>query len=49
VHFTLTDLGKRLLRSRGAMNVSTEVVNANGQRISGVTTLTRFPSRGLRG
>lgn len=49
VHFDLNDLGQRLLRSRGVMNVRTEVVNANGQRLSGTTRLTRFPSRGLRG
>jgi hypothetical protein len=49
VHFTLNDLGKRLLRSRGVMRVRTVVENANGQRLSGVTTLTRFPSNGLRG
>jgi hypothetical protein len=49
VHITLNDLGKRLLKSRGKMNVKTDVVSASGQRVSGVTTLIRYSSAGLRG
>jgi phosphodiesterase/alkaline phosphatase D-like protein len=49
VHITLNDLGKRLLRSRGNTRVRTTVVNANGQRTTGVTRLIRFSTNGLKG
>jgi len=49
VHITLNDLGKRLLRQRGNMNVRTNVVNANGQRVDGVTRLIRYATTGLKG
>ncbi|HEY4279414.1 MAG TPA: hypothetical protein VGM91_14415 [Conexibacter sp.] len=49
VHITLNDLGKRLLKSRGKMNVRTDVVNANGQRVSGTTSLIRYASAGFKG
>ena len=42
VHITLNDLGKRLLRARGQMNVKTTVINANGQRMTGTTRLIRY-------
>jgi hypothetical protein len=49
VHITLNDLGKRLLRSRGTMNVRTTVVNVNGQRVTGTTKLIRYSTNGLKG
>jgi phosphodiesterase/alkaline phosphatase D-like protein len=49
VHITLNDLGKRLLRSRGNMNVRTTVTNANGQRVTGTTKLIRYSTTGLKG
>jgi phosphodiesterase/alkaline phosphatase D-like protein len=49
VHITLNDLGKRLLRERGTMNVKTTVLNANGQRMSGTTKLIRYSTNGLKG
>lgn len=49
VHITLNDLGKRLLRSRGTMNVKTTVLNANGQRMTGTTKLIRYSTNGLKG
>ncbi|MDO8211800.1 hypothetical protein [Conexibacter sp. CPCC 206217] len=49
VHITLTDLGKRLLRARGTMNVKTTVVNVNGQRVTGTTKLVRYSTNGLKG
>jgi hypothetical protein len=49
VHITLNDLGKRLLRERGTMNVRTTVVNVNGQRVTGTTKLIRYSSNGLKG
>jgi phosphodiesterase/alkaline phosphatase D-like protein len=49
VHITLNDLGKRLLRQRGNMSVRTTVLNANGQRVTGVTKLIRYSTNGLKG
>ncbi|MBB4665175.1 fibronectin type III domain-containing protein [Conexibacter arvalis] len=49
VHITLNDLGKRLLRQRGAMNVRTTVLNENGQRVTGTTKLIRYSTNGLKG
>lgn len=49
VHITLNDLGKRLLRERGTMNVRTTVLNANGQRMFGTTKLIRYSTNGLKG
>jgi len=49
VHITLNDLGKRLLRSRGNMRVRTTVINANGQRTTGITRLIRYSTNGLKG
>jgi phosphodiesterase/alkaline phosphatase D-like protein len=49
VHVTLNALGQSLLRHRGAMNVNTTVVNANGQKVAGVLRLVRYPKAGLRG
>ncbi len=49
VHITLNDLGKRLLKSRGNMRVRTTVVNANGQRTTGITRLIRYSTNGLKG
>ncbi len=49
VHITLNDLGKRLLKSRGNLRVRTTVVNANGQRTTGVTRLIRYSTNGLKG
>jgi hypothetical protein len=48
VHVTLNALGQSLLRHRGAMNVKTTVVNANGQTLTGVLKLIRFSGTGLR-
>ncbi len=49
VHITLNDLGKRLLRARGNMNVKTTVINANGQKVTGTTKLIRYSTNGLKG
>jgi len=49
VHITLNDLGKRLLRKRGQMNVRTTVINANGQRVVGTTRMIRYATKGLKG
>lgn len=51
VHVTLNDLGKRLLRSRGTLNVKATVVNAaaGGQRVTKTLKLVRYSTRGLRG
>jgi phosphodiesterase/alkaline phosphatase D-like protein len=49
VHVTLNTLGQSLLRHRGAMNVNTTVVNANGQKVTGVLKLIRYPKAGLKG
>lgn len=49
VHITLNDLGKRLLRQRGTMNVKTTVVGESGQRVQGTTKLIRYATTGLKG
>jgi len=49
VHITLNDLGKRLLRQRGTMNVKTTVVGESGQRVQGTTKLIRYSTNGLKG
>jgi phosphodiesterase/alkaline phosphatase D-like protein len=49
VHVALNTLGQSLLRQRGAMNVQVTVANANGQKVSGVLKLIRYPKAGLKG
>jgi hypothetical protein len=51
VHVTLNDLGKRLLRQRGTMNVKATVANAlvRGQTASKTLTLVRYSTKGLKG
>jgi phosphodiesterase/alkaline phosphatase D-like protein len=51
VHINLNDLGQRLLRQRGVMNVKATVENAlvRGQRATKTVKLVRYSTRGLRG
>jgi hypothetical protein len=51
VHITLNDLGKRLLRERGTLNVKATVVNArvSGQRVTKTLKLIRYSTNGLKG
>jgi hypothetical protein len=51
VHVTLNELGRRLLRARGTLNVKATVVNAqvDGQRATKTLKLVRYSTRGLRG
>lgn len=49
VHVALNTLGQSLLTHRGAMSVNTTVVNANGQKVTGVLKLIRYPKAGLKG
>jgi len=51
VHVTLNDLGKRLLRERGAMRVKATVANAlvRGQTVTSTLTLIRYSTKGLKG
>ncbi len=51
VHIDLNDLGQRLLRQRGTMNVKATVENAlvRGQRATKPVKLVRYSTRGLRG
>lgn len=51
VHVTLNDLGKRLLRQRGTINVKAVVANAlvRGQTVTKTLTLIRYSTKGLKG
>lgn len=51
VHVTLNDLGKRLLRERGAMRVKATVANAlaRGQTVMRTMTLIRYSTHGFKG
>lgn len=51
VHIDLNDLGQRLLRQRGVMNVRATVENTlvRGQRATKTVKLVRYSTRGLRG
>jgi len=42
IHVTLSELGARLLRARGALPVRVDVIGPGGARIGGVVTLRRF-------
>lgn len=42
IHVTLSDLGARLLRARGALRVQVDVVGPGSLRVVGVVTLRRF-------
>lgn len=51
VHVNLNDLGKRLLRQRGTLNVKTTVANTlvSGQRTTATLKLVRYSTKGLIG